>query len=78
MVATPGGLNLFPSRLRPILRLVGLTPLQRAISALFASTAAEVNLDREEYKDSYLGPGGMKGVPFETPQNECAAKRCGG
>jgi NAD(P)-dependent dehydrogenase (short-subunit alcohol dehydrogenase family) len=56
VVATPGGLNLFPSWLRPILRLVGLTPLQSAISTLFASTAPVIKHNEEEHKGSYLGP----------------------
>jgi hypothetical protein len=47
-----------------------LTPLQGAISALIASTAPEVKLNREEYKVSYL-----KGVPSETAQNEHTAKK---
>jgi len=75
VVATGGGLNLFPAWMRPILRRVGLTPLQGAIAALFASTAAEVKLKREEYKGFYIGPGGMKGVPSEISQNEDVAKR---
>jgi hypothetical protein len=52
-----------------------LTPLQRAISALFASTAPEVKLNREEYKGLYLGPGGMKRVPSGTAQNEETANK---
>lgn len=74
IVATETGLNLFPGWLRPILRRVGLTPLQGAASALFASTATEVKLDVDGYKGSYLGPGGMKGLPSKAAQNEDLAK----
>jgi len=52
-----------------------LTPLQGAVPALFASTAAEVKLNSEEYKGSYLGPGGMKGLPSKILQNEDTAKK---
>lgn len=75
VVATETGLNLFPSWLRPILRRVGLTPLQGAVSALFASTAPEVRLDMDEYRGSFLGPGGMRGTPSKIGQDKDLAKR---
>jgi NAD(P)-dependent dehydrogenase (short-subunit alcohol dehydrogenase family) len=49
LVATQGGLDLFPTWLHPILNLIGKTPLQGSKAALFASSALEVRTSSSRF-----------------------------
>jgi hypothetical protein len=74
LVATGGGLDLFPYWLKPILRRLGKTPLQGASSALFAATMPEVKEKENIYKGAYLGPRAKMSLLSDAGQDAKLAK----
>jgi hypothetical protein len=75
VVSTGGLLSLFPGWLQPIMKPLGKTPLQGAVSSLFAATASEVREKSKKYKGRFLGTGAKKGTPSEPARDVEAAKK---
>ena len=70
VVATDGGMGLFPNFVKPLLKLAMCTTLQGATTQLFAATAVEVRKEKEKYGGKYLVPFGKIKYPGALAANE--------
>jgi hypothetical protein len=73
-VATSGGLGVWPWYIRPLVRLIFVSPEKGAWTSLFAATATEIKANPAKYKGMYIdGPEKIK-TPSERARDPVLAK----
>ncbi|KAL6694255.1 NAD(P)-binding protein [Trichoderma pleuroticola] len=73
-VATDGGMGVFPSFLKPVLKLVMKSPERDALNEPFCATAKEVIDEPKTYKDKFLSAPGKINPGSESSRNSVLAQ----
>lgn len=68
-VATDGGMGVFPSFLKPVLKLVMKSPEKGALTQLYCATAKEVANEPKTYKGNFLSAPGKINTGSERSRN---------